>query len=138
MFVQPGRWKTDCSNCNHHKRWHHHGKCTGKNINRDISVSPHYCKCRVFSREVPDCVCGHSWQDHHHGCVQNPRYPTEAIDYGIHQALAAEECEATQHEGRPLRKDGKICPCKHYTNVVTRWTPFHAKGLPNDPVGMAG
>ena len=46
-----------------------------------------------YDHPVPDCICGHSWEDHHHGAVLNPDYPSDDHAQGIHAGWLAEECE---------------------------------------------
>lgn len=63
-----------------------------------------------------DCKCGHSWEDHHHGCIMNPGYPMDDHTRGICGGLMAQECEATQCNGAWLveRKKDR-CYCGRYT-----------------------
>ena len=60
----------------------------------------------------PDCKCGHTWEDHHHGCIMNLRYPSEDHRRGICRGVMAQECEAEQFESKPLVKDA--CYCSQY------------------------
>lgn len=63
----------------------------------------------------PDCKCGHSWEDHHHGCIMNPNYPTEDHARGICRAVGAQECEATQINGEWIvDKEEDKCYCPQY------------------------
>ena len=66
-------------------------------------------------KEPPKCICGHSWQDHHHGCIMNPAYPTENHKRGVCSGLMAQECEATQINGEWLVPKKDRCYCPQYT-----------------------
>ncbi len=67
----------------------------------------------------PKCKCGHTWENHHHGCIMNPNYPTDAHDYGICSALGAQECERTEVNGNRIRENEPECLCGHYVNSET-------------------
>lgn len=61
---------------------------------------------------MPNCTCGHTWDDHHHGVVMNPKYQHHPLTY---HGVMAQECEATQTNGQ--WHDDKIegrCYCGHY------------------------
>jgi hypothetical protein len=58
-----------------------------------------------------DCLCGHSWEDHHHGCIMNPKVPSEDHKRGICRGVMAQECEATQVNGEWLVEDDLRCYC---------------------------
>ena len=132
MWVLPGRWRTDCGGCQHHKRWHADGKCTGHNVNPRLHENGP-CRCAEFHLMVPDCMCGHSWEDHHHGCILNPNWPGESHDNGICRGVGAGECEATQFEGRYIGlMGGAMCACEGYRNCQTGNIPYDAKGLQDD------
>jgi len=46
------------------------------------------------------CVCKHSWDDHHHGCIQNPQCMIDrGDDFRNVDGMLGQECEATQFEG---------------------------------------
>lgn len=68
--------------------------------------------------EPRDCLCGHSWEDHHHGCILNPNYSTEDHRQGAHRGVGAGECEAEQHESWPLNgQDSCFCDGWHTRHV---------------------
>lgn len=55
------------------------------------------------------CVCGHSFDDHHHSMVLNPKALEElGVLYKMVNGVIGGECEATQFEGMTI--DGSI-PC---------------------------
>lgn len=61
---------------------------------------------------MPDCLCGHEWEDHHGGMVQNPDYYDDPLSP---QSRHAQECEATQTNGVWHYKDTrKRCYCESY------------------------
>ena len=53
------------------------------------------------------CVCGHSWDDHHHGMVLNPKF---IDDYRVVDGCLGEECEATQLHGVVIKTPECHCP----------------------------
>lgn len=76
------------------------------------------------------CTCGHTWNNHHHGCIMNPDAMKDR-EYKDIDGFLGQECEATQFEGRftPDRviysADGirKIhyderCDCQAYQDVA--------------------
>lgn len=65
--------------------------------------------------EPTDCKCGHSWEDHHHGCMQNEVYAKyDDHSKGACQGIMAQECEATQVNGDWLVKEKDRCYCNQY------------------------
>lgn len=61
---------------------------------------------------MPNCLCGHTWDDHHHGCVMNPDYYDSPMTF---QGLMAQECEATQTNGDWHSEDpADHCHCSNY------------------------
>lgn len=72
-----------------------------------------YCQ-----KDPPPCICGHSWEAHHHGVIMNAAYPSENHKIGHHRGVTGDECEAEQHEGAPLNGPAS-CFCGHYINSVT-------------------
>ena len=122
MFIRPGTYHGKCGGCWHHIKYHTGKTCTGKNDNPDIVVGSDTCSCSInsFHPMVPDCICGHAWEDHHHGCIMNPEYPSEDHENGACRAVAAEECEATQTNGEWHYEDEKKrCYCQIYRNCTT-------------------
>ncbi len=75
-----------------------------------------------MTHEPPiDCICNHSWEDHHHGCIMNPNVPSENHTRGICRGVLAQECEATQVNGEWLvRKKKDRCYCGSYRNPI-KW-----------------
>ncbi len=68
---------------------------------------------RVQRHKLPlDCACGHPWDDHHHGCVLNPKSPIDDHAQGICQGLMAEECERFQVNG--VSTGDGFCDCRYY------------------------
>lgn len=59
------------------------------------------------------CRCGHEWEEHHHGCVMNPKY----FDYPLNiQGIIAQECEHNQTNGEYFLNKGekKHCKCGNF------------------------
>lgn len=81
------------------------------------------------------CICGHSFDDHHHGMIQNPQ---SMIDRGESfrniDGILGQECEATQFEGMftpdvtTIYGDGRV-EKKHYDSMCTCQT-YWDKGWP--------
>lgn len=138
MWMQPGQYKTLCGGCWHDLDNHRMGGCYGRNKNpniKDCTDEGERCKCPPggFHPCVPDCTCGHSWEDHHHGCIMNPEFPGECHPFGICRGVTGDECEATQFEGRYTGlKGGKMCVCQGYANCETLLMPWQAKGISDD------
>jgi hypothetical protein len=109
VFFEPNTWQLRCANC-----W-------GEFV----------CEadCRSFHPTVPDCTCGHAWEDHHHGCIMNPEYPGERHDCGICRGVASEECEAHQVNGDYSVPYDEACKCQGYKNSITGLSAYNAKGL---------
>jgi hypothetical protein len=61
-----------------------------------------------------DCTCGHSWENHHHSCIMNPKCPIEDHSRGICRGVMAEECEETQMNGEWLVPEKDMCFCGRY------------------------
>lgn len=61
---------------------------------------------------MPDCLCGHTWEDHHHGCVMNMAYEDYPLNF---RGCIAQECEATQTNGSwHTDKIEDRCYCQGY------------------------
>lgn len=60
------------------------------------------------------CVCGHDFDDHHHGIIMNPQALINAgQSYRNIHGVLGEECEATQFEGQHI--PGTVyCNCSSY------------------------
>ena len=67
------------------------------------------------------CTCGHSWEQHHHGCIMNPKYfdYQDAHDYGVCGGVVGQECERTELNGIRIREDEPECFCGGYVNSKT-------------------
>jgi hypothetical protein len=66
------------------------------------------------------CVCGHSFEDHHHGMIMQPQLMIDrGDDFRNIDGILGQECEATQFEGMftpdvtVTHEDGRI-EKKHY------------------------
>lgn len=59
------------------------------------------------------CRCGHLWEEHHHGCVMNPKYDTYPLNI---TGLIAQECEHNQVNGEYFlnRGETKYCHCNSF------------------------
>lgn len=68
----------------------------------------------------PNCTCGHSWEHHHHGCIMDPAYPSNAPEYGVWGGVAAQECEEHQVNGEYDRPYSQACKCSHYINSESK------------------
>lgn len=82
---------------------------------------------RQTTKQLPKCLCGHSWNDHHHGFVLNPAYADDPL---THKGIRAQECEATQTNGEWHSDDPKKhCYCDSYVpndwQLVRRAYRFH-------------
>lgn len=67
------------------------------------------------------CICGHSWDDHHHGVILNPQPLVDREEeYRNVDGILGEECEATQFEGMRISLSEPECYCMNY----------HDKGWP--------
>lgn len=61
------------------------------------------------------CICGHDWDDHHHGVVMNTKALKEKDEmYRVRHGVIAEECEKDYFEGMPLKKNP--CQCNIYVD----------------------
>lgn len=61
---------------------------------------------------MPNCLCKHTWEDHHHGCVMNPKYFDHPLTF---TGMIAQECEATQTNGDWHSDDeSERCYCSTY------------------------
>ena len=62
------------------------------------------------------CICGHSWDDHHHGFILNPQALIDAGEEhrNVHGILG-EECEFDQCNGEYFVDDP--CRCNNYEDV---------------------
>lgn len=71
--------------------------------------------------DPPNCQCGHSWDNHHHGCIVNPAYCeyTDSHMYGTCGGLAAQECEWTELNGERIRENEPECLCGSYVNSIS-------------------
>jgi hypothetical protein len=78
------------------------------------------------------CWCGHTWEDHHHGCVMNPEY----FDYPLTiRGCIAQECEYNQRYGVYTPKKGeKACDCPNFKprahnvkKLVQEWRKAHGQ-----------
>jgi len=59
------------------------------------------------------CICGHEWDDHHHGCIVNPQALKDVKQsFKNVDGYLGEECEATQFEGHHHTKPE--CHCWAY------------------------
>lgn len=82
--------------------------------------------------DPPNCTCGHPWDNHHHGCIMNPKWPTEAHAYGICMGLSPGECEWTQVNGDRIRESEPECLCNGYVNKDTGLEGWQAEGVFDD------
>ena len=63
-----------------------------------------------------ECRCGHIWEEHHHGVVQNPEY----FDYPLTiNGCIAEECEHNQVNGQYFGKREETCYCNGFKPRAT-------------------
>ena len=75
------------------------------------------------------CICGHSWDDHHHSFILNfDALKKNKQEFRNIDGMLGEECEATQFEGiftpdvKITHRDGKVehrrykkmCKCNSY------------------------
>ena len=77
------------------------------------------------------CVCGHEWDDHHHGVVVNKAY----FDYPLTiMGCIGEECEYNQFEGYFAPRHGEkiMCTCsifkpraRNVQKLVDEWNKKH-------------
>lgn len=77
------------------------------------------------------CRCGHKWEEHHHGCVLNPKYFSYPLTIN---GLMAQECEYSQVNGIYFRRDGKkkYCMCNNFKprarnvqKIVDEWVKIN-------------
>ncbi len=60
----------------------------------------------------PICLCKHTWEDHHHGCVLNEDYYGHPL---VIRGCMAQECEYNQRYGIYTPKKGeKACKCPNF------------------------
>lgn len=78
------------------------------------------------------CFCKHSFDVHHHGCVQNPEY----FDYPLCiEGVIGQECEYNQRYGQYFPKKGeKPCKCNNFRpsstyikGLVKAWQAKHPR-----------
>jgi hypothetical protein len=77
------------------------------------------------------CWCGHSWEEHHSGCVMNKDY----VDYPLNiDGCIAQECEHNQVNGEYFLRRGekKYCMCRGFhprarnvQKMVDEWVKKH-------------
>lgn len=82
--------------------------------------------------DPPFCACGHPWEEHHHGCIMNPNFPSEAHIYGICSGMSAEECEWTQVNGDRIREEEPECHCGSYKNANTGLSGWQSEGVKDE------
>lgn len=77
------------------------------------------------------CRCGHTWENHHHGCVMNNKYATYPLNLN---GLIAQECEYNQMEGyfMPQKGEKTMCKCSSFKprshnvqKLVNEWIKTH-------------
>jgi len=78
-----------------------------------------------------ECKCGHTWEDHHHGCVMNPEY----FDYPLTiRGCIGQECEYNQRYGQFIPRFGEkeMCECSNFKpksrnvqKIVNEWVKKH-------------
>lgn len=77
------------------------------------------------------CRCGHTWEEHHHGCVMNQLYATYPLNIN---GLIAQECEHNQINGEYFLNKGekKFCKCNGFKpralnvqKLVDEWVKIH-------------
>lgn len=78
-----------------------------------------------------ECKCGHTWEEHHHGCVLNPEY----FDYPLTiRGCIAQECEHNQVNGEYFLNKGEktYCECSHFKprsrnvqGILDEWVKKH-------------
>ena len=81
------------------------------------------------------CRCGHTWEDHHHGCVMNMEY----ADYPLNiRGCIAQECEYNQRYGQfmPRKGEKKMCICSNFVprshnvmKIVNEWRRKHGQNV---------
>ena len=78
------------------------------------------------------CYCGHTFDDHHHGCIMNPEY----FDYPIQvNGSMGQECEHDQVNGEYFVSREKACKCNNFRpssaylqRLKKEWIAKHDKG----------
>jgi len=61
------------------------------------------------------CICGHHFDDHHHGVIARPQIlEEENRSFQNVGGLLGQECERTEVNGMRIREDEPPCSCSLY------------------------
>jgi hypothetical protein len=90
----------------------------------------------ILSMFTGICICGHSWDDHHHGAILNPKALQEAgEEFRNVDGNLGEECEYSQFEGIYTPEvdiyEGKKSP-RHEHREPCHCDSYHDQGWPKE------